>query len=298
MIGRGPEDPSDEEPLDEVESSRMPLLEHLRELRNRTVRALIAVGLGLILGMVFAKDVIDFIVAPVKQVLPGGGEPTRMDLFYLEVTRPLHHLPGWSLLMETQARGDLALIGSLEGVWTWLRAAFLLGGALALPYVALQIWGFIAPGLYKTERRVVWPLAIASTVLFLAGALFAYFVIVPMSFGFFLTFLDLEATLSIEDAVKTVVRIMVAFGLCYQLPVAVWFLSRIGLIDHLDMVRYFRYAIVGIFIIAALVTPPDILTQMFLGIPLIALYGLSIGVAWWATTKNRDVEEPDWALTD
>lgn len=278
----------DETGPDEVEEHRMPLLQHLKELRNRVIYAGIAIGLGLIAGMYFAKDVIDFLVAPVKQVLPGGGDPNQMDLFFLWATAPLSYIPGWDYIITTQARGDLVLQSSLEGVWTWLRAAFLFGGLLALPVVAWQVWAFVAPGLYKTERRVVLPLTIASTSLFLLGASFSYFVIVPMAFGFFLNFLDLENVLSIEDATNTVVRIVVAFGLCYQLPVAVWFLARIGIIDHIDMVKGFRYAIVGIFVIAALVTPPDVITQFFLGLPLVGLYGASIGVAWIATTKSRE----------
>jgi len=289
MIRRDAGD-SDSGPVDEVEEHRMPLLAHLKELRNRVIVALIAVGVGLILGMIVAKDVIDFLTAPVKQVLPGSGDPNQMDLLYVQITKPLMSLPGWEYLITSQARGDLVLQSSLEGVWTWLRAAFLFGGLVALPLVAWQVWAFVAPGLYKTERRVVLPLTISSTFLFLLGAAFAYFIIVPMAFGFFLNFLDLENVLSIEDATNTVVRIVVAFGLCYQLPVAVWFASRIGLIDHWDMIKGFRYAIVGIFIVAALVTPPDIITQFFLGVPLIGLYGASIGVAWLSTTKKR---EPD-----
>ena len=275
---------------DEVEEHRMPLLEHLRELRNRVIYGLIFVGVGLILGMVVAKDVIDFTVAPVKQVLPGSGDPNEMDLLYARLTEPLMRLPGWEYLITSQAKGDLVLHGSLEGVWVWLRAAFLFGGLVALPFVAWQAWAFVAPGLYKTERRGVLPLTVASTFLFLLGSAFAYFVIVPMAFGFFLNFLDLENVISIEDASNTVVRIVVAFGLCYQLPVAVWFVARIGLIDHWDMIKGFRYAIVGIFIIAALVTPPDVITQFFLGVPLIGLYGVSIVVAWMSTTKVRDPE--------
>jgi sec-independent protein translocase protein TatC len=274
----------------ELDGARMPLLEHLRELRSRVIKAGIATLVALVIGMVFAKDVIDLLVAPVKQVLPGTGEPTRMDLLYHDITRPLTYIPGWSYIIASQARGDLTMIGSLEGVWTWLRAAFVLGGLLALPIIAWQVWQFVAPGLYKTERRVVLPLTVASTLLFLTGSSFAYFLIVPMAFSFFLTFLDLEATLSIEDAVLTVIRITVAFGVCYQLPVVVWFLARIGLIDHRDMIRYFRYAVVGIFIIAAAVTPPDILTQFFLAVPLCALYGASIVVAWFSTTKVREPE--------
>lgn len=285
-----PFDDEDEVP-NEVEQHRMPLLEHLRELRNRVMIMGGGVIVGLIVGMVFAKDVIDVLTAPVKQVLPGSGEPNRMDLLYLQITKPLNQLPGWEWLITSQARGDLVLQSSLEGVWTWLRAAFLFGGLLALPLLAWQIWAFVAPGLYKTERKYVWPLAISSTLLFLLGAAFAYFVIVPMAFGFFLNFLELENVLSIEDATNTVVRIVVAFGLCYQLPVVVWFLARIGIVDHWDMIKGFRYAIVGIFIVAALVTPPDIITQFFLGVPLIGLYGASIVVAWFATTKKRLTDE-------
>jgi len=277
----------DDDVKDEVEEHRMPLLEHLRELRNRVIVMMIGIGLGLIAGMVFAKDVINVLTAPVKQVLPGSGDPNRMDLLYLQITKPLNQLPGWEWLITSQASGDLVLQSSLEGVWTWLRAAFLFGGLLALPLIAWQVWAFVAPGLYKTERKYVFPLTISSTLLFLLGASFAYFVIVPMAFGFFLNFLDLENVLSIEDATNTVVRIVVAFGLCYQLPVVVWFLARIGIVDHWDMIKGFRYAIVGIFVIAALVTPPDVITQFFLGVPLVGLYGMSIVVAWLATTKKR-----------
>jgi sec-independent protein translocase protein TatC len=275
---------------DEVEQHRMPLLEHLQELRARVIRALIAIAIGLMGGMFVAKDTIDFLMAPIKLVLPGDGSLNRMDHLYRAATGWLSSIPGWDLIVGRQARGDLTVIGSLEGVWTWFEASLVVGGLLALPVVTYQLWAFVAPGLYKTERRVVLPLALASSGLFVFGALFAYILIIPMAFGFFLTFLDVENSLSIEDAVQTVVRIMLAFGACYQLPVVVWFLARIGLIDHRDMVRFFRYAIVGIFVIAALVTPPDVLTQILLGIPLTLLYIASIGVAWLFTTKVRSEE--------
>jgi sec-independent protein translocase protein TatC len=284
------DDDDDGQSRSEIEDFRMPLLEHLRELRDRMIRMMIALGLGLIVGMVVAKDVINLLMAPIRKVLPGADGPNRMDLFYDWLTEPLIYLPGWGYLLNGEATGSLAVISSLEGVYTWLRAALVTGVLLSLPYLSYQIWRFVAPGLYKTERRMVLPLSLASTLLFLFGITFAYILIIPMAFGFFLTFLDEQVTLSIEDATSTVVRIMVAFGLCYQLPVVVWFLARIGLIDHRDMIKFFRYAIVAIFVIAALVTPPDIITQFFLGVPLIGLYLGSIVVAWMSTTKVRDLE--------
>lgn len=278
------------EPQDEVETHRMPLIEHLIELRNRVVYSMIAVGIGAILGLWRAKDIIGFLEAPVRRVLPGSADPTWIDELYLQWTAPMSVLPGWEQLMEVQARGDLVQINAVEGVSLFIRVGLISGVLFALPVVAWQLWSFVAPGLYATERRVVLPLTLSSTVLFFIGAGFAYLVIAPMAFGFFLTLLDYESMVSIKDATETVVRIMLAFGICYQLPVVIWFLARIGLVDHKDLIRGFRYAVVGIFAVAAFVTPPDLVTQFFLGIPLVGLYGVSIGVAWLFTTKKRTIE--------
>ena len=135
---------------------------------------------------------------------------------------------------------------------------------------------------------MVVPLTFFSTLLFFLGAGFAYFIIMPIAFKFFVTVLDAEALLSIDDALRTVVRIMVAFGLCYQLPVVVWFLARLGLVDHKDLIKGFRYAVVVIFVIAALLTPPDVITQFLLGIPLIVLYAVGVIVAFFSTKKVRE----------
>ena len=275
---------------DEVESFRMPLLEHLHELRRRVLFAGGAVFLTTVLCLFLSTSLIDLLAAPIRQVMDTGQEPNQMDFVYQYLTSPLEYLPGWNWLNQGKTEGKLALVASFEGVNAYLQVALLGGFTLSSPIVAYQLWGFVAPGLYKTERRAVIPLTFASTFLFLLGAGFAYLVILPLAFRFFINIVNAEPFLSIQDAVKTVMRIMVAFGLCYQLPVVSWFLARIGLIDHRDMIKGFRYAIVGIFIVAAFITPPEVITQVMLAVPLVLLYAISIVVTRLASTKQRSAE--------
>lgn len=256
------------EELDEVEVHRMPLLEHLKELRDRMVRATGAVIVGMLISLAFTDQIIAFITEPANQAL-----------------------------RDAAIGGGLSIVNSpFEGIYVYLRAAFLGALVLASPVVSWQIWGFIAPGLYKTERRLVLPLAFASTVLFLGGAGFAYYVIFPYAFPFFFTIIEADVSLSVEGYLSAVIRMMLAFGICFQMPVGVFFLARMGLVDARDLIKGFRYAIVAIFVVAALITPPEVLTQTLLAAPLTALYGVSIGVAWLFSTKVR-VEEPDGAST-
>jgi len=252
---------SAEEQVDEVEAHRMPLLEHLKELRDRMVKAAIAVLIGMAISLAFADEIIAFIT-----------EPARVALGLEDV------------------KGVLAILGPFEGIYVWLRASFLGAMALSSPVISWQLWGFIAPGLYKTERRLVIPLAAASTFLFLLGAGFAYYVIFPYAFPFFFTIVEAEVTLSLEAYLSAVVRMMLAFGACFQLPVGVFFLARLGLIDAQDLIKGFRYAVVAIFLVAAMITPPEVLTQMLLAAPLVVLYGVGIIVAWLFSTKVRDEE--------
>jgi len=249
--------------LDEVEQHRMPLIEHLRELRTRVMWSAAAVGVGMLVSLAFTDHILAFITAPVNEALLGAG-----------------------------IEGGLSIVNSpFEGIYVYLRAAFLGAMALASPIVSLQLWLFIAPGLYKTERRMVVPLAMASTLLFLSGAGFAYYVIFPYAFPFFFTIVETDVSLSIEGYLGAVIRMMLAFGVCFQLPVVTFFLARMGLIDHRDMVKGFRYAVVGIFGVAAVITPPEVLTQCLLAAPLIVLYAVGIVVAFLFSTKERPVSE-------
>ena len=210
-----------------------------------------------------------------------------MDALYLWLTGPIRSIfpPEFT---DVTVDGTLAVHAPMEGVYVWLYTTVIAGVLLASPVLAFQVWGFVAPGLYKQERKYVFPLTLASTLLFLTGASFAFLVLLPVAFPFFLTVLPAEAVLSVQAYLSTLVRLLLAFGACFQLPVAVFFVARLGLVDARDMVKSFRYAIVIIFVLAAIITPPDILTQTLLGVPMIILYIISIGVAWLFTTKVRE----------
>lgn len=247
----------DEEPRSEVDEYRMPLLEHLKELRTRMMRAFAAVFLAFLVSLGFAEYIVSFLSAP-----------------------------------ATAAGATLIIIAPFEGVYAWLSAGLLGGVLLGAPVLAYEIWGFVAPGLYQTEQRVVAPLALSSTLLFLVGAAFCYFAIFPIAFPFFFGVLgdDMPAQLSIMKYMGSIVKMMLAFGACFQLPIGAFFLARMGLIDHVDMVGSFRYAIVAIFVIAAIITPPDPLTQGLLATPLVLLYGVGVIIAKVFSTKVREPE--------
>jgi sec-independent protein translocase protein TatC len=252
--------PDEDSGLDEVEQYRMPLIEHLRELRNRLIYSMVAAVIGFCISLAFVNDILDFVTAPVNEAL-----------------------------LATGTKGGLAIVNSpFEGMQVWLDAALIGAVTLAAPVIAYQLWAFVAPGLYETERKYVGPLALSSTGLFLIGAAFAYWVIFPIAFPFFFTVVPAEVNLSLEGYLEAVLKLLVAFGACFQLPIATFFLARLGFIDGRDMVTYFRYSLVGILVIAAIITPPDVMSQILLSVPLVVLYFLSVGVAWMFSTKKRE----------
>jgi sec-independent protein translocase protein TatC len=248
----------------------MPLLEHLRELRTRLVVSLAALLVAVIGCFVFADPIFELLKMPMMAVLGEGAADT------------------------------FVVLDPLETILTYLKVAVLAGLGLASPVIFHQGWLFVAPGLYDTERKVVIPLVIASTLLFLTGASFAYFVIFPYGFQFLMAMSpdDVEANISIAMYLATASRLLLAFGFCFQLPVVVFFLARIGLIDAHDMTSKFRYALVAIFVVAAMITPPDPMTQMLMAAPLTGLYGVSIIVARVFSTKNRQTDAEEEAAED
>jgi len=262
--------PTHDEDFDPVDDYRMPLLEHLRELRTRLMRIIAFALAGCLLCFAFAQPIWDALVGPMNNALVETG------------------------------RGTMAITEPLEGFITYLKVAGLAGVALTSPAIFYQIWSFIAPGLYPKEKKAVMPLVIASTGLFLGGAAFGYFVIFDFAFPFFLEITaeldpDVEAVLSISSYLSLATKLLIAFGLSFQLPVVCYFLARIGLVDHMDLIKGFRYAVVGMFVVSAFITPPDVLSQLLMAGPLIVLYGVGTVLAYFFSTKGDDDEEDDRA---
>lgn len=252
-----------EKEIEEVEAYRMPLMEHLIELKDRLIRALVALTIGCGIGFWQAKPIYAFLTAPFVEAMS-----------------------------ETEGvSGGLALVhGPFEGVFTYLKVSLIAGLMVALPVIVWQVWAFVAPGLYQSERRVVAPLTLSSVVLFVGGAAFCYYALFPFAFPFFLQVLEEHVSISVSDYLSSIIQMIVAFGVSFQLPVAVFFLARMGAVDARDMLSSFRYAIVVIFLVAAFLTPPDPITQALLAAPLTVLYGVGIIVAAIFSTKVRTQE--------
>lgn len=248
---------------DPVEDFRMPLMDHLRELRRRLIIAIVATLLGMLGCFGFVEHIWDFLVSPMNEAL------------------------------EVTGRGTMAITEPLEGFMTLLKVAGVAGVGLASPVISWQFWQFVAPGLYPKEKRLIVPLVFSSTFLFLGGAAFCYLVIFEFAFPFFIEVNPegVEAVLSMQSYLSVATRLLLAFGVCFQLPVVVFFLARAGLIDHHDMTKFFKYAVVAMFVVAAMVTPPDVVSQLLMAGPLIVLYGVGIIIAWLTSTKERDEDE-------
>ena len=241
----------------------LPIVEHLVELRDRVVWSALATLIGVAISFYYVEPIWDFLVAPLNQAL------------------------------EATGKGSLAIHDIFEGIITQLKVSILAGVLLASPVIFHQIWKFVFPALTESEAKLILPVSITSTVLFMGGVTFGYSVIFQYLFPFALevTADNVESVLSINAYLGTSTKLLLAFGLCFQLPVIVFILAKLGLVHHRDLMTFFRYAVVLILIISALLTPPDPLSQILMAIPLILLYAVSIGVAYIFTTKELVVVE-------
>ena len=243
--------------IDEIE---MPFLDHLEELRWRAIRILIAV-MALTIGCFFVSDyILDFLLFSTK------GLQFEINLQVLKV--------------------QTVFIIKLE-------LALIFGIVLSLPYILFQIWQFVSPGLLDKERIYVFPVIFFATISFLIGAGFAYFIIVPIALDFCLSLAPDTVTnnIALDFYFGFVVRIVIVFGIVFELPVVSLFLTKIGLLTPDILKKYRRYAIVTIFILAAILTPPDPTTQVMLGIPLVILYEFTIWISYFFRKKKKAVEE-------
>lgn len=235
----------------DLDETRAPLLDHLIELRTRVIRALLALAVGFGICLYFADDILGVLVWPLKQAFPDG-------------------------------EGQLIFTKLPEVFFVELKVALFAGFMVSFPVIANQLWAFIAPGLYAREKKAFLPFLLATPVLFGAGAALAYFVVMPTAFRFFLDFggetggMQVQALPSAGEYLSLVMQFILGFGVTFLLPVLLLLLHRAGLVSRAQMAGARRYVIVGIFIIAAIVTPPDPGSQIILAVPLWLLFEASL----------------------
>ncbi|MES2728638.1 MAG: twin-arginine translocase subunit TatC [Pseudomonadota bacterium] len=228
------------------------LLTHLGELRRRLMWCFVAMAIGTIGCYLYVTDIYSFLVQPLADAM-GPGDTQR--LIYTSLG---------------------------EAFLAYIKVALFAGIFLTFPILATQMWRFLAPGLYKAEKRVVLPFLIATPVLFFMGGAMVYYLILPLALPFFLSFQSVDTALPIQlearvaDYLELVMTLVFAFGLCFQLPVVMMALARFGQVTAQGMRRWRRYVLIIIFIIAAIVTPPDVISQTSLAIPMYLLYEITI----------------------
>ena len=245
---------------------------HLVELRKRLGISVAALIVMFFVMFAFHEPLLNWMVAPLNNALIEVGK------------KSVHAADG---MITTSQVGGAFFVA--------LKVAFFAAIVAALPIILSQIWLFIAPGLYAHEKKMIIPFIVGGTVMFALGVLFAYYIVTPFGFNFLITFGSFKFTplINIEDYVGFFTKIMFGFGLAFELPVFAYFLALLGLVDDRQMAAFFKYAIVIIFVVAALLTPPDVLTQLLMAGPLIILYGLSILIVKMVNPAPKEDEDED-----
>jgi len=286
---------------DEIEDSTAPLIEHLAELRTRLIRSVLAFVVGIVIAFAVAEPILQFLLAPIEATLRDLGDPSPT----LQYTSPQEYL------------------------FTLFRIAMVFGFALAFPYIGMQMWRFVAPGLYRSEKNAFLPFLIASPFMFLLGASFAQFIVTPLAMQFFLGFADFSSIFAkilasggeelpanavvspetaegvkitffgkVNESLDITLKFIMAFGLCFQLPVLLTLLGKAGLVSAEGLKSVRKYAIVGILTLAAIVTPPDVTTQVILFVVVYGLYEISIWLVKWVEKKRREELRAQGILDD
>jgi sec-independent protein translocase protein TatC len=240
--------------IKDIDDRPMPLLDHLIELRNRLMYSCVAILIGFLICYFFAEDIYAFLVRPLAEIYEG------------------------------QTGRRMIYTGLAEAFFTYLKVAFWAGAFITFPFVAAQLWMFIAPGLYRNEKQAFLPFLAATPILFFLGGAMVYYVVFPLAWRFFVSFespggegtLPIELEARVGEYLSLVMKLIFAFGLCFQLPVALTLMGRVGLITSQQLAGSRKYAIVAVFVVAAILTPPDVISQVGLAIPILILYELSI----------------------
>jgi len=248
------------------QEEKSPFTEHLGELRDRLIHSFIAVGLGFVVAYFFKEQLFDILTAPLVTAMAKSGN------------------------------AKLIFTGLPEAFFTYMKVAFLAGIALATPVLFYEFWMFVSPGLYREEKKYLLPIIILSLIFFIAGASFGYFIVFPYGFEFFLGFTTetIQAMPSMKEYLSLASQMLLAFGFVFELPLVMTFLSRMGLLPPAFLKKNRKYAILLFFVVAAILTPPDVVSQIMMAVPLIVLYEVGIiGASIFSRKSTAQEEEED-----
>ena len=259
-------DPKEDDPIDD---KAMPLLDHLIELRRRLIWSMAAFMVTFFVAYFFSKQVYTFLAQPLADVLQERGGGDRRMIF----------------------------TALYEAFFTYLKVAMFAAAFVSFPVVSTQIWMFVAPGLYRSEKRAMLPFLVATPILFFLGGALAYYFVFPYAWRFFLSFeipegtggLPIRLEAKVGEYLDLVMKLIFAFGITFELPVLLTLLAKVGIVTAASLKRVRRYAYVGMFIVAAILAPPDVITQFGLAVPLIVLYEISILTARLVEPKPAKV---------
>ena len=255
----------DKEKKDEPEEKKATLVEHLIELRSRLMKSVLALAVGFVACYFVAEEIYAFLVDP------------------------------YATAVQDESGRRLIFTALHETFFTYLKVALFAAICISFPYIASQLWIFVAPGLYKKEKGVLLPYLFASPVLFIIGASLVYYLIMPLAINFFLSFetsgadgtLPIQLEAKVNEYLSLVMKLILAFGICFQLPVLLTLLARVGMATSEGLKKKRKYLIVAAFAVAAFLTPPDPITQIGLGIPILLLYEISIFAVKFIEKKHE-----------